>query len=100
LDAVLTHHFSQYLDLTEEDHAVKLSALLKKAHVARTAALFTQEAISDHVTREAERIGLDRNMVLGAYMGFIAHLLNPCQPVPLEMSPDPDLLRSLPGPPR
>ena len=65
---------------TEEECAVKLSALLKKAHRARTAALFTDDNISEHITREAERAGLDRNMILGAYMGAIAHLLNPCAP--------------------
>ena len=65
-------------ELTEDDCAVKLSALLKKAHIARTAALFNGDTISEHITREAERLGLDRNMVLGAYMGFIAHILNPC----------------------
>ena len=64
---------------TEEELAAALSALLKKGHAARTKALLKEDCeLSKHILREAERAGLDANMLLAVYMGVIAHVLNPC----------------------
>ena len=59
--------------------AQQLSALLKKSHAARTAALFKADCeVSQHILREAERAALDPNMMLAAYLGVVAQVLNPC----------------------
>lgn len=64
---------------TEEEFAAALSALLKKGHSARTKALLKDDCdLSQHIIREAERAGLDANMLLAIYLGVIAHVLNPC----------------------
>ena len=64
---------------TEEELAAALSALLKKGHAARTNALLKDDCdLSQHIIREAERAGLDANMLLAVYMGVVAHVLNPC----------------------
>ena len=54
---------------TEEELAAALSALLKKGHAARTNALLKDDCeLSQHIIREAERAGLDANMLLAVYM--------------------------------
>ena len=64
---------------TEEEAAYKLSASLKKSHVARIAALFKQEVtFTEHILREAERAALDPCIMLCVYFAVLSHVLNPC----------------------
>ena len=83
---------------TEEEAAAQLSALLKKAHKARTSALLKTDCISVHVKREADRAGLDENMILAVYTGVVAHVLNPCKYTFRTVSPT-QRLRSRPSRP-
>ena len=59
--------------------AFQLSQLLKKSHDGRTAAIFTDDSISEHILREAERAALDPNMLLSIYVAVVTHVLNPCE---------------------
>ena len=63
---------------TMEEAIEKLSTQLKKGHKARTDALFKDDDFSKHILDEADRVGLDPNMMHAVTIGFLAHLLNPC----------------------
>ena len=66
------------VEVDDEPEANQLSSLLRKSHAAQLVALYKDgDRISDHIKNEAERVGLDPNMVLNTYFAVLAHVLNP-----------------------